>query len=64
MKRFLLLVSIAGSAIAGFLWWKRQEVARARDISRDPWPSVTSETRTTIPQSGETDSTEDESLVP
>ena len=52
MKRFLLLASLVGSAIAGFLWWKRKEVARANEIARDPWPSVIEETRTDFPQSG------------
>lgn len=44
MKRFLLLVSMVGAAVAGFLWWKRREVLRAESVTQDPWPSAVAET--------------------
>lgn len=50
MKRFVVLIAVIGSAVAGFLWWKRKEVSRAGEISRDPWPSVINETRTEVSQ--------------
>ena len=50
MKRFILLVSLVGAAISGFLWWKRREVERAESVARDPWPSVVAETKVSQPQ--------------
>jgi hypothetical protein len=50
MKRFILLVSLVGAAISGFLWWKRREVERAESVSRDPWPSVVAEATVSPPR--------------
>lgn len=50
MKRFLLLVSMVGAAVAGFLWWKRREVLRAESVTQDPWPSAVAETPVAAPQ--------------
>lgn len=50
MKRFILLVSLVGAAISGFLWWKRREVERAESVSRDPWPSAVAEATVTPPR--------------
>ncbi len=49
MKRFTLLLALAGSAVAGFLLWKRREVSRAAEISQDPWPSVIAEAHAEVP---------------
>lgn len=49
MKRFFVFVALAGSAAAGFMWWKRREVSRAGAIAEDPWPSVVTETKTITP---------------
>jgi hypothetical protein len=49
MKRFALLLALAGSAVAGFLLWKRKEVNRASEISQDPWPSAVAETHSVVP---------------
>ncbi|MCF8531161.1 MAG: hypothetical protein K9G05_06685 [Candidatus Nanopelagicales bacterium] len=48
MKRFLVLLSLIGSAVAGFLWWKKREIARAQSVSADPWPQVVAETTTVV----------------
>jgi hypothetical protein len=49
MKRFTLLLALAGTAFVGFLLWKRREVGRAAEISQDPWPSVVAETHAALP---------------
>jgi cytoskeletal protein RodZ len=43
MKRLIILVSLVGAAVSGFLWWKRREVSRAEAVAQDPWPSVVAE---------------------
>ena len=52
----MLLLALVGSAVGGFLLWKRREVNRAVEISQDPWPSVVAETHTVIPADADTSS--------
>ena len=40
MKKFLALAVTIGAGIGGFLWWKRQQVIAANNVSADPWPSA------------------------
>lgn len=58
----MLLLALVGSAVGGFLLWKRREVNRAVEISQDPWPSVVAETQTVIP--ADTDSSPDPAPEP
>ena len=53
----MLLLALVGSAVGGFLLWKRREVNRAVEVSQDPWPSVVAEKQTVIP--ADTDSSPD-----
>lgn len=52
----MLLLALVGSAVGGFLLWKRREVNRAVEIAQDPWPSVVAETQTVIPAAADTSS--------
>lgn len=40
MKKILALLVTIGAGVGAFLWWKRQQVIAANEVSADPWPAA------------------------
>jgi uncharacterized iron-regulated membrane protein len=40
MKKIFALLVVMGAGVGAFLWWKRQQVIAANEVSADPWPAA------------------------
>lgn len=40
MRKIIALLVAIGVSVGGFLWWKRQQVIAANEVSADPWPAA------------------------
>lgn len=43
MKKIVVMVGVAALGVGGFLWWKRNQVIAANEVSVDPWPAAVSQ---------------------
>jgi cytoskeletal protein RodZ len=48
MKKIFALLIVAAAGIGGFLWWKRNQVITANEMSADPWPVAVAEVEVPI----------------
>ncbi len=40
MKKILALLVITVLGVGGFMWWKRNQIIAANEVSADPWPAA------------------------
>ena len=46
MKKIFALMVTIGAGVGAFLWWKRQQVIAANEVSSDPWPAAVAPVQT------------------